>query len=165
MEFSIPRHPRCPPLSRPLGLISVIQSVLKRVVNTMTDSFDLFYGIYKYNTNYVDTIQKMKIALDCVIENLKEMKQSDKWVAVLINVLWPQKRKQQQLLLSEDVLQVMNRISATYLTNSCFVASQKWIISVRQFIQNMVCKKYKYMNLLCKWGKKRWLTYQSFGLL
>ena len=44
----------------------------------MADSFDLFYGLYKYNTNSVDTIHKMKIALDGVIENLKEMEQSDK---------------------------------------------------------------------------------------
>ena len=48
------------------------------VVNTMADSFDVFYGIYKYNTNYVDTIQKMKIDIDGVIENLKEMERSDK---------------------------------------------------------------------------------------
>ena len=58
----------------------------------MADSFDVFYGIYKYNTNYVDTIQKMKIDIDGVIENLKEMERSDKWVAFLINVLWPQWR-------------------------------------------------------------------------
>ena len=39
----------------------------------MADSFDLFYGIYKYNTNYVDTIQKTKIAPDGVIGNMKEI--------------------------------------------------------------------------------------------
>ena len=39
----------------------------------MGNSFYLFYGIYKYNINSVDTIQKMKIALDGVLENLKEM--------------------------------------------------------------------------------------------
>ena len=33
----------------------------------MDEPFDLFNGTYKYNTNYVDTIQKMKIALDDVI--------------------------------------------------------------------------------------------------
>ena len=44
----------------------------------MADYFDLFYGIYRYNTNSVDTIQKMKISLDGVIENLKEIEWSDK---------------------------------------------------------------------------------------
>ena len=56
----------------------------------MADSLDLFFGIYKYNTNYVDTIQKIKVCLDGVIENSKEIEWSDKRVAVLINVLWPQ---------------------------------------------------------------------------
>ena len=44
----------------------------------MANSFDLFHGIYKYNKNSVNTIQKMNIALDGVIENLKEMECSDK---------------------------------------------------------------------------------------
>ena len=39
----------------------------------MADSFDLFYVIYKYNTKSFDAIQKMKIAIDGVIEHLKEM--------------------------------------------------------------------------------------------
>ena len=39
----------------------------------MDGSFDLFYGIYKYNTKSIDTIQKMKIALDVVTKKLKQM--------------------------------------------------------------------------------------------
>ena len=56
----------------------------------MADSFDLFYGIYKYNTNYVDTIHKIKIDLDGAIENSKDMERRDKGVAILINFLWSQ---------------------------------------------------------------------------
>ena len=44
----------------------------------MTDSFDLFYGLYKYNQNSVDTIKKLQVALDGVVKNLKEMEESDK---------------------------------------------------------------------------------------
>ena len=65
------------------------------------------------------------------------MERSDKWVAFLINVLWPQWRNKQQPFFSEAVLQVMNQIYATYCSNTCFVPSQTLIISIRQFILNI----------------------------
>ena len=43
--------------------------------------------------------------------------------------------------LYESVPQVMDHISATYCTDSCFVAYQALIISVRQFIQNLDFQK------------------------
>ena len=44
----------------------------------MDGSFDLFHGIYKYNTESIDTIQNMKIALDDVTNKLKQMERIDR---------------------------------------------------------------------------------------
>uniref|UniRef100_A0A7S1ZVD2 Prephenate/arogenate dehydrogenase domain-containing protein n=1 Tax=Trieres chinensis TaxID=1514140 RepID=A0A7S1ZVD2_TRICV len=53
------------------------ESVLKLMGNTMADSFDLFYGLYKYNQNSAETIRKLKVALDDVVDNLQKMEQND----------------------------------------------------------------------------------------
>jgi len=47
------------------------QSVLKLVDTTTADSFDLFYGLYKYNQNSMNTIQKLQLAMESVVEDLK----------------------------------------------------------------------------------------------
>ncbi|GKY95548.1 hypothetical protein MPSEU_000516400 [Mayamaea pseudoterrestris] len=50
---------------------SGFQSVLKLVQTTTADSFDLFYGLYKYNQkNSLSTIQQLQAAMDDVVANL-----------------------------------------------------------------------------------------------
>ena len=51
------------------------ESVLKLVDSTTADSFDLFYGLYKFNQNSMDTILKLRSAMDNVVEHLQEMDQ------------------------------------------------------------------------------------------
>jgi arogenate dehydrogenase (NADP+) len=54
------------------------ESVLKLVDTTTTDSFDLFYGLYKYNQNSLDTINKLRDAMEGVVQNLRKMEKEDK---------------------------------------------------------------------------------------
>lgn len=49
------------------------ESVLKLVGTTTADSFDLFYGLYKYNQNSMDTIVKLQSSMEDVVRKLKEM--------------------------------------------------------------------------------------------
>ncbi len=53
-------------------------SVLKLVDTTTADSFDLFYGLYKYNQNSMDTIIRLRDSMDDVVEQLRKMETSDK---------------------------------------------------------------------------------------
>jgi arogenate dehydrogenase (NADP+), plant len=53
-------------------------SVLKLIDSTTADSFDLFYGLYKYNQNSMDTIIKLRDSMDDVVKKLKEMERNDK---------------------------------------------------------------------------------------
>ena len=46
------------------------QSVLKLIQNTNADSFELFYGLYKYNRNSGYTIGRLRGALDDVVGEL-----------------------------------------------------------------------------------------------
>ena len=48
------------------------QSVLKLIETTNADSFDLFYGLYKFNRNSMDIIVKLKEAMDDVVGKLLE---------------------------------------------------------------------------------------------
>lgn len=54
------------------------ESVLKLVESTTADSFDLFYGLYKYNQNSLDTIVKLRSAMDEVIEKLNSMEEEER---------------------------------------------------------------------------------------
>lgn len=48
------------------------ESVLKLIDSTTADSFDLFYGLYKFNKkNSLYIIQQLQVAMDDVVENLK----------------------------------------------------------------------------------------------
>jgi len=58
------------------------QSVLKLIENTNADSFDLFYGLYKYNRNSGYTIGRLRGALDDVVG---ELLQTDGVVGVFDN--------------------------------------------------------------------------------
>lgn len=58
------------------------ESVLKLIGSTTADSFDLFYGLYKYNKNSVFTIMKLKSAMDGVVQTLKLMEEKDKALEV-----------------------------------------------------------------------------------
>jgi prephenate dehydrogenase len=49
------------------------ESVLNLVDTTTADSFDLFYGLYKFNQNAMDTIVKLRSAMDNVVGHLQEM--------------------------------------------------------------------------------------------
>jgi len=49
------------------------ESVLKLIGTTTADSFDLFYGLFKYNRNSMDTIIKLKESMDDVVTELKKM--------------------------------------------------------------------------------------------
>jgi len=53
------------------------QSVLKLIGSTTADSFELFYGLYKFNTNSLDTILRLRSALDEVVEKLKVMEEEE----------------------------------------------------------------------------------------
>lgn len=53
------------------------ESVLTLVKSTTADSFDLFYGLYKYNQNSMKTIQQLKAAMEDVEENLRRMEQEE----------------------------------------------------------------------------------------
>ena len=52
------------------------ESVLKLIGTTTADSFDLFYGLYKYNSNSMDTILKLRESMENVITDLKAMEKS-----------------------------------------------------------------------------------------
>lgn len=54
------------------------ESVLKLISNTMADSFDLFYGLYKYNKNSMEVIFQLKEALENVTDQLNNMDLLDK---------------------------------------------------------------------------------------
>lgn len=53
------------------------ESVLKLIDSTTADSFDLFYGLYKYNQNSMNIIVKLRDSMDGVVSKLKEMEQKD----------------------------------------------------------------------------------------
>jgi arogenate dehydrogenase (NADP+) len=54
------------------------QSVLSLIDSTTADSFDLFYGLYKYNQNSRVTINKLKAAMDDVVHHLEQLEDEDK---------------------------------------------------------------------------------------
>jgi len=56
---------------------SGFQSVLKLVDSTNADSFDLFYGLYKYNQNSMDTITKLQSAMNHVVNKLHQKEQEE----------------------------------------------------------------------------------------
>jgi arogenate dehydrogenase (NADP+) len=56
---------------------SGFESVLKLVGSTTADSFDLFYGLYKFNQNSMDTIKNLQAALNDVVQNLKIMEEEE----------------------------------------------------------------------------------------
>lgn len=61
---------------------SGFQSVLKLVDSTTADSFDLFYGLYKYNQNSLDTIKNLQSAMEDVVINLqRKEKEEQDWEA------------------------------------------------------------------------------------
>ena len=53
------------------------QSVLRLVDSTTADSFDLFYGLYKYNQNSMTTILNLQTAMADVVHKLKEKEQEE----------------------------------------------------------------------------------------
>ncbi len=53
------------------------ESVLNLVNTTTADSFDLFYGLYKYNRNSMDTIMNLQRSIDHVVGRIKEMEEQD----------------------------------------------------------------------------------------
>ena len=54
------------------------ESVLKLVGTTTADSFELFYGLYKYNQNSMQTIMNLRDSMDDVVQQLKETEDNDK---------------------------------------------------------------------------------------
>eukprot|EP00934_Nitzschia_sp_Nitz4_P006179 Nitzschia sp. Nitz4//scaffold55_size114948//71815//73068//NITZ4_003908-RA/size114948-processed-gene-0.72-mRNA-1//-1//CDS//3329554551//6169//frame0 len=54
------------------------ESVLQLVDSTTADSFDLFYGLYKYNRkNSKATIRQLRTAMDNVVARLEELERED----------------------------------------------------------------------------------------
>jgi arogenate dehydrogenase (NADP+) len=53
------------------------ENVLNLVDTTTADSFDLFYGLYKYNQNAMDTITNLQAAMEDVVKNLRKMEKKD----------------------------------------------------------------------------------------
>jgi len=49
------------------------ESVLQLVETTTADSFELFYGLYKYNRNSMDTVMNLRQSLEDVIKELQRM--------------------------------------------------------------------------------------------
>jgi len=58
-------------------------SVLRVIDSTSADSFDLFYGLYKYNQNSLDTITKLRDSMDDVVKQLSMMELDDKCITHL----------------------------------------------------------------------------------
>jgi len=56
---------------------SGFQSVLKLVDSTTADSFDLFYGLYKYNQNSAETIKHLQSAMDDVVVKLQAKEEEE----------------------------------------------------------------------------------------
>lgn len=56
---------------------SGFRNVLKLVDSTTADSFDLFYGLFKFNTHSADTIQNLKDAMEDVVTRLKQKEQQE----------------------------------------------------------------------------------------
>lgn len=54
------------------------QSVLKLIGSTTADSFDLFYGLYKFNQNSLDTIVQLRSAMDEVVDRLHVLEEEEK---------------------------------------------------------------------------------------
>lgn len=61
------------------------ESVLQLVDSTTADSFELFYGLYKYNTNSMATIEQLRLAMDNVVDNLKELERQDQGIPTSTN--------------------------------------------------------------------------------
>lgn len=53
-------------------------SVLNLIESTTADSFDLFYGLYKYNHHSMDTIVRLRESMDDVVERLKTLEKNDR---------------------------------------------------------------------------------------
>lgn len=53
------------------------ESILNLVKTTTADSFDLFYGLYKYNKYSPDTIVRLKASMERLVTTLKEMEEED----------------------------------------------------------------------------------------
>ena len=53
------------------------ESVMRLIDTTTADSFDLFYGLYKYNQNSMDTILKLRNSMDDVVQKLRELEEVD----------------------------------------------------------------------------------------
>ena len=54
------------------------ESVLKLIDSTTADSFDLFYGLYKFNKkNSLSIIHQLQDAMDDVVDNLKILEKKD----------------------------------------------------------------------------------------
>jgi len=54
------------------------QSVLKLIDSTTADSFDLFYGLYKFNKkNSISIIHQLQGAMEDVVDNLKILEKED----------------------------------------------------------------------------------------
>ena len=49
------------------------QSVLKLIETTNADSFDLFFGLYKFNKNSKDAILRLKESMNEVVSKLMQM--------------------------------------------------------------------------------------------
>jgi len=56
---------------------SGFRNVLKLVESTTADSFDLFYGLYKFNTNSADTITNLQSAMTNVVQKLRAKEQQE----------------------------------------------------------------------------------------
>lgn len=52
------------------------ESVLKLIDTTTSDSFDLFYGLYKFNQNSMKTIMTLQAAMNNVVDELKKKEQN-----------------------------------------------------------------------------------------
>ena len=75
------------------------ESVLKLIDSTTADSFDLFYGLYKYNQNSAATIQQLKAAMDDVVDNLKVLEKED--MERQLKQLKRQQREQEEMQLQQ----------------------------------------------------------------
>ena len=56
---------------------SGFQSVLKLIDSTTADSFELFYGLYKYNENSLKTIKQLQTAMADVVQHLKMQEEEE----------------------------------------------------------------------------------------
>jgi arogenate dehydrogenase (NADP+) len=87
------------------------ESVLKLIDSTTADSFDLFYGLYKFNKkNAMSIIQQLQGAMEDVVDNLKILEEEEFKEEQLQNTINGSKEKFIELKLQKETINGSQKI-------------------------------------------------------